>query len=338
MQQEARMRRIRRRARVRKHIVRYGYHRTPQTKVRKSKREFYNILRPLEVFVPQIFSIANIGGVISFIHKTETKSKQSHIKRLIVRMDKVVEIDMYAISLLLSMLNRLSRLHIKYIGTYPTNSFTKQYILESGFLDVIKTNIKKASERQNGNQIFMVGKDSVDSHLLGKAVKESMSYILGSEKIYPPLYDDLLEISANSVEHANENILDKNWLVSISIEKEKLHFIVTDTGLGILQTLKKKWIQLVQDKITKRDSEILLNVFKKGYQSMTGELNRHKGLPIIYESFLDGFISDFKVLTNKVFFDFDSDISTDLPKTYHGVLYSWTISQQNYNNWLNSLQ
>jgi len=331
------MRKIRRRNRVRKHIVQYGYNRRPQTSNERQTKNEWIGPKSLEVRVPQEFSISNISGVISFIHKTEQKCKMSIVRRLIVRMDDVEKIDMYAISLLLSMLNRLSCHHIQYIGTYPDNPKIKQYIVESGFIDVMKTTIKRASEKQSGNQIFMVGKDSVESHRLGKIVRESMQHILGHEGIYPPLYDNLLEISANSVEHANEKVADKNWLVSISIEDRKLHYIVADTGYGVLATIKKKRMQVMKDKIMRTDGDVLLGVFKKEYQSMTGELNRHKGLPIIYESFTDGLISDFQVITNEIFYDFEKKVALVLPKNYGGVLYSWTVSIDNYNNWLNSL-
>ena len=75
----------------------------------------------------------------------------------------------------------------------------------------MKSNVKRPSKKRLENRIFMIGKESVDSHRIGKAVKESMSFITGQEECYPPVYDDMLEISANSVEHANKKTQDKNW-------------------------------------------------------------------------------------------------------------------------------
>lgn len=245
---------------------------------------------------------------------------------------------MYAISLMLSMLNKLSSRNINYWGTYPIDMECNQYIIDSGFLELVRTNIKKSENSRKGNQLYMVGKDCVDSNRIGKSVYEAMEYVVGQKTIFPPIYGNICEIIANSVEHANQQIREKNWLVSVSEESDNtLHFILTDTGQGILATLKKKTSEKISDLFLKRDSDVLKDVFLKMYQSITGEINRHKGLPMIYESWRDGFISNLQVLTNKVLIDFESNQSTALKKGFNGVLYSWTVSLSNYNNWKNSL-
>ena len=292
---------------------------------------------PYEAFAPSDFSINNIDGIVSFLVKTDNVCRKNKVKILKVNLDNVTRIDAYAISLMLSLLNRLSCRRINYWGTYPDDEYCKQYIINSGFLDVMKTNIKRPSNRRTGSQIFMIGKDSVDSHRIGRAVRESMVYLTGKEEPYPPVYDDMLEVSANSVEHANSNAIEKNWLVSITLEQGKIHFVLTDTGQGILATLKKKATQQLKDAFLKSDADVLRDVFMKLYQSITGEKNRHKGLPIILESLTDGFISDLQVLTNKVLYNFGTNTPVQLKKGYNGVLYSWTISIENYNNWKNSL-
>ena len=73
------------------------------------------------------------------------------------------------------------------------------------------------------------------------------------------------------------------------------------------------------------------------YQSATGEINRYKGLPIILESFVDGHVSDLVVVTNKVCYNFQTNQVRELKHGYKGVLYSWTVSRTNYDNWLKSL-
>lgn len=290
-----------------------------------------------EAKAPSDFRITNINRLIKFLQETEDFCKKNKVNILKVNLDNVVLIDMYAISLMLSVLNKLSCRNIKYWGTYPKNQKCKQYIIDSGFLDVVKTNIKKPENCKKGNQIYMVGKDCVDSNRIGTSVRDSMKHIVGSQEVYPPVYDNICEISANSVEHANRYTEEKNWLVSISIEGDKLHYILTDTGLGILATLRKRASEKFKDYFSKNDSDVLKGVFLKSYQSMTGEINRHKGLPIIYESFEEGFISDLQVLTNKVLYDFETKKSIALDKGFKGVLYSWTVSMKNYNKWLNSL-
>lgn len=313
---------------------------------RRKKKIFRNektkaplIVPTTEAFAPRVFSLENLDRVVRFINNTENRCGTERSKSLKVNLNEVITIDFYAISLMLSMLNRLSHKHINYWGTYPDSQDARDFIIDSGFLNVMKSNIRKPTNQRFGNQIFMVGKDSVDSHRIGKAVRESIAFITGKEGPYPPVYDNMLEICANSVEHANQYSVDKNWLVSISFEGDKVHYILTDTGLGILTTLKKKRSQKFKEIVTsKTDAEILYDVFHKVYQSVTGEINRHKGLPIILESFVEGFVYNLKVLTNKVFYDFDTNTSMELQHSFKGVLYSWTVSKDNYENWLNSLE
>lgn len=334
LRQESLMRKRRRRNNVKKQINKRR--RRKSLDKRNSRRNAYqsNIY---EAIAPQDFSINNIAGIVAFIQKTDKYCRQKKYLYLKFNLNGVIHIDAFGIALIISMLNKLSFRRINYWGTYPQNDDAKQVIIDSGFLDFVRTNLRKPTLRKQGNQLFMIGKDSVDSHRIGKAVKKAMANLLDKEDIYPPVYDNMLEISANSVEHANDKRIEKNWLVSISIEDNKLHFILADTGLGILANLRKKKLEIVRDLLIKSDAEILCDVFNKKYQSITGEINRHKGLPFIYESFRDGFISNLKVMTNKIMYDFETQESEKLQKGFNGVLYSWTISMDNYNNWLNSL-
>lgn len=336
IKQESCMRKIRRR----KIIIKRRNKRCQNHK--KGSRERINQstylgIKTYEAIAPSNFSYTNISEIVKFLQDTEKYCRDHKINSLKVSLDNVVSIDMYAISLMLSMLNKLSYQNIKYWGTYPNDPLCNKYIIDSGFLDIVSTNIKKPSSCQVGNQIYMVGKDFVESNRIGKSVKESMAHIVGNPTIYPPVYDNMCEINANSVEHANPNSIEKNWLVSISIEGDYLHFILTDTGLGILKTIRKKASQKFKDLFVKSEPDVLRDVFKKLYQSITGEKNRHKGLPIIYESFEEGFISNLQVLTNKVLLNFETKEFTSLDRGFNGVLFSWTVSLENYNNWKNSL-
>ena len=336
--EKAIIRKRRRRKRIEKvHNAQKRKKHTPYVKSMTANR-YTSYGRPYAVVAPADFSIDNIEHVISFLSEVDQKCRQQKVKLLKVDLAHVKKIDEYSISLLLSLLNRLSCKKIHYWGTYPEDFACKQFIIGSGFLDIMQTNIQRPSSQNNGNQMFMVGKNCVDSKRIGRAVKESMVHIVGEECVYPPLYDNLLEISANSVEHANTIAVEKNWLISITKNNDKLHFILTDTGFGILATIKKKIIQELNDTFLRNKAEILRNVFLKLYQSVTGEMNRHKGLPIIYESFTEGYISDLQVLTNEVFYNFTDNSYRIFKKGFKGVLYSWSITIDNYNNWIKSLQ
>lgn len=331
---------MRKRRREKRRIIAFHIRRDCRKsgQTRKSQYSQFGARPYLDVFAPTNFTIQNLENVLVFLQNTERQCKNSNSKVVLkVNLNDIVEIDSYAICFLLSMLNRMSHKNISYWGTYPDHQEAKDYIIESGFLNLVKSNIKRPSNNRFVNRIFMIGKENVDSHRIGKAVRDSMAFITGREECYPPVYENILEICANSVEHGNVNTQDKNWLVSISFEEGKVHYILVDTGVGILATLKKKFSQKVKDATIRADTQILCSAFRKEYQSATGEINRHKGLPIIYESFTEGYVSDLIVVTNKVYYDFGRGISRELKYGYSGVLYSWTISKSNYDKWNKSL-
>ena len=285
------------------------------------------------VFPPMVFSIDNLEESLAFINKTYEYSKILAGRRLFVWLKDIKKIDMFMICLLLSLLNKLSGNHVGCWGNYPIDTDVRSYLINSGFLNIIQSNIKNASEKMFENQMYMIGKDTVNSSLIGNSVKIAMEQLMGVKTHYPPVYDNMIEICSNSVEHSNRSDSSKNWLVSISKNEDTLSFILTDTGVGILQTLKKKKSEMFTDKLFKNDGKVLKGVFNKKYCSCTGEINRHKGLPIVYESFLDGFISNLMVLTNCVLYDFVRDSYEILNNEFKGVMYCWTIDKNNYTKW-----
>ena len=236
------------------------------------------------------------------------------------------------------MVNKLSRNGIVCWGNYPDDKSVKYYILNSGFLKVLNSNISLESEKIYDNQMYMIGKGVVCSRKIGISVKTAMKQLLGREIAYPPVYDNLIEICTNSVEHSNNEAIDKNWLISISKKNDCIQFILTDIGLGILKTLHKKRKEFFRDKFFRKDGQVLNDIFNKKYQSRTGELNRHKGLPIVLESFKEGFISNLKVLTNCVLYDFKTNSFETLKNEFKGTLICWTVDKKNYQTWEKSIQ
>ena len=290
-----------------------------------------------QVFPPSDFSKNNLEESLAFINHTYDYAKTLGGRRLFVWLRDIHNIDMFTICLLLSLLNKLAGAHVGCWGNYPADDNIRSFLLDSGFLNIIQSNIKYASEKSFGNQMYMIGKDVVESNVIGNSVKVAMEQLIGFKTYYPPVYDNMIEICSNSVEHSNKSESLKNWLVSISKEGDTLSFILTDTGAGILQTLKKKKLDLFTDKLFKNDGKVLKDVFNKRYLSCTGEINRHKGLPIVYESFLDGFISNLMVLTNCVLYDFEKNQYTNLKNEFKGVMYYWTIDKNNYQKWKETL-
>lgn len=309
---------------VEKDISRYSDHK----KKRFLEKSSFCLRLPSDF---RLFS--NPNGVISFINKIEQIAIK-HPQIVKFELNDVSDIDIGAICLFLSKLNELSIRKIRTWGNLPKKTDCADYIRESGFLDKMKDMTSgKNFFRKSDNLIVNRGFDRTDNETLGKVIQKAVSYLTGVEESYRPLFTISQEICANSIEHANFVKNKKNWLYSISRDKESISFTMIDIGEGTLKTIQRKFFDKIRD-FGNNDIDILLNAFLGKYQSRTGDSNRNKGLPKIYQTSLNGYIEDLVVITNNVFLDFNSfDSSKILNENLKGTFYYWKINKNNIEKW-----
>ena len=296
----------------------------------------------LEANLPSIFSFAeDRESVLSFLNNTfyNYKHNRNKIKEKIYffNLAEVISIDITAICLFISLINKFNINGIGARGNYPENETAKSQMIDSGFSDLMRTAAKRLATKKYNNQLYIVGNNRVNNNKIGQSVKQAVGYLTGEERHFQPIYTMLIEICSNSVEHANKRQKDKNWVISVSYENDTVNFIVVDTGEGILRTIHKKIPEMFIDKIFREDGEVLEDIMNKGYQSRTQEINRHKGLPKIKENFDAGFVENLKILTNNVLYDVANKNYIKIKNEYFGVLYSWSFTKENYLRWKNKL-
>lgn len=291
------------------------------------------------VSVPEYFSFDhNLEGLIEFTNKTYKKYKDFKSGHLFFNMSNVVKLDMPAICLLLSLLNKLTWKQISYAGNAPDDPKSYDTFIRSGFLEMMKSKGFKLKPPSMPNQLYMIGQNDLKPQVIGESIKKAMKVVVGEFTHFKPLYSIMIEICTNSVEHANELVNEKNWLVSISYEEGRANFILVDSGQGILKTLHRKAEELFTDILSfKSQAKVLKGLFDKKYQSRTNEINRHKGMPRVKQAYVDGVISGLEVLTNKVYYKFDSDEAITLNNEYRGTLFKWSIDINNYRKWKKEL-
>lgn len=73
----------------------------------------------------------------------------------------------------------------------------------------------------------------------------------------------------------------------------------------------------------------MMFLINKKYQSVTGEINRHKGLPNVLSALEHGYISDLEVITNKVYYNFSLNYYTNLKNEFKGTAFLWKVSKEN---------
>ena len=293
----------------------------------------------LEKSLPASFSfIEDKESVLLFLNQAFDyyKAFKHKIQEKVYNYDllSVISIDITAICLFLSLINKINANGIGSRGNYPQDDEARRILIESGFADIMQSAYKPLKTKKYRNQLYIVGSNRVNNKKIGESVKESVEYLTGSACHFQPIYTMLIEICSNSVEHANKKEKDKNWVVSVSYEPDRVNFIVVDTGEGIMRTIQKKLPEMFLDKF-RTDGDILEDLLNKEYQSRTKEINRHKGLPKIKENFEAGYVDNMKILTNKVWYDMASKTYERTKNEYFGVLYSWSFTKDNFERWKN---
>lgn len=216
--------------------------------------------------------------------------------------------------------------------------------MESGFLShIVGKNNRKFPKLASSDLIFFEKGVGVltdkENKKISYLIKNVMNHLTGIQKYCLPIKTIILEICGNSIEWSGTQ--NRQWLLGVQYDSEKVTFTVTDVGKGILSTLHRKFGILLKDVFTgKTDSSILAGAFDQKYGSSTQEVNRNKGLPAVKTRLRDGSIKSLKVITNNVILDFDDPQKTKTfekgSPRFKGTFYQWEMTKECIHN-LNAL-
>ena len=277
--------------------------------------------------------------VINFIANLKSLKNSDDITEILIDLDNVEKIDIGAISLLLSSVEELSLNKKLVSGSVPKNKNAYNFLLESGFFQNIAKVNKRLSNniktRKNDNRnLLMLGYSTTKGKgkIIGENIKLAMDALTGLKQHYRPIYTLIMEMNANSIEHAYYKGKDeKHWVLGINYKKDenKLYFTFTDNGLGILQQLNirldRRIKQLLKDRKFSNDV-MLKNLFDKKYNSrFKTQNNRNRGLPIIQHQTVKNTVKNLICITNDVYLNLETKNSIILDKEFSGTFYYWEL-------------
>lgn len=291
----------------------------------------------IEFTLPKTFNVlTNQQEIFDFIFPILDVHALRKVKQINLNLEEVDSIDFPAICLLLSVVKELSNNGIKVIGNYPKNEFCKKVFIKSGFLKQMIDNNGNPFVIETKNFIVETGHNKTRNRDIAKAIVKTMEAFIGIQRRFQPAYTIIMEICSNSVEHAYQN-RPKHWRLGIYHEEDKISFTMTDTGVGILNTLHRKFWKLFKDKITyQNEINILYKAFERKYGSSTTLVNRNKGLPCILDKLNRKYIKNLRVYTNNVCLNFSNiKESLILNKDFKGVLFYWEIDKECISNFDN---
>lgn len=215
---------------------------------------------------------------------------------------------------------------INYIA--PKNKVLDRQIKQSGFMNYVNDYSKKNELVDYTKRNYILkDADIVDSEEWDNYVSESIEYLTGKPDTFPPLYDILTELSTNAFDHAfvkNKDAKPKWWFTFIK-SKNKVSVIFLDNGHGILNTLKFKLSQ----KIDQLNNQTIIQKALNGeYRSRTKKNNRGQGLGYIKDQYSNGYVTSLEVITNSVKYDLDKNKVLNLKTEFTGTLYKFDVTKE----------
>ena len=275
------------------------------------------------VKAPEIFSlIKNENEVLKFIGIIQKKYENR--TPVFVNMDNVKELGNGAILLLLANMIRFLTSNISFNGSKPQDPILRKKLENSGFFKhLYKHNIKKQENYDVGklnNIIYTHAQKEVDSSLADKIIEEASQIVWAEKRRCPGIQRTLVELMHNTNNHAGQYPGEKHWWISSNknIEKKMVTISFMDFGKGIFDSLNNKkpgdrfygwekyfsqifpWVQ--------SNNEILRLILQGHlHKTTTGDSFRGKGLPGIYNAFMNKRIGKLIIISNGVYADVENN-------------------------------
>lgn len=284
---------------------------------------------PQRFTVPETFSIhMNREDTLKFISKIKRLLHKTKKQNIFISFSKCCHLTNEAIALLISAIGDLKVKKIKVSGNYPRDKRTKNRLEQSGFFNFVD-GLVQPENRVSENTIVTQGIHTVDSEAVAPLVLKAMKTVFGERSRNPKVQGLLVELMANSVNHAfkNRSSSYSKWYLSIYTDEKrnKVSFTFIDNGQGIIKTLKRKFIEIITTFTSNTSNEVLKAAFEGRFGSQTLDKNRGRGLPNIKKCFSENYISNLIVISNDICFEFKTEKGEKLKTAFDGTFYHWDL-------------
>lgn len=281
--------------------------------------------------------VDGIKNLLILLKLAQSCIKKNYIKQVRFDFSKVTSIDSSAICVILSLVEELSFHKVDVTGNIPNDPITREVFTKSGFFAHVR-NIngnRFETESEIQNTLVKIGRSDTDQEYMGREIKKAIEFLTGEKNHFEPVFSILVELSGNSIEHAFGG--KSHWFLSINYDKimNKVSFTFADNGQGIIKTLKRKYIEIIEKLTLKNDGDVLTRAFDRKYGSRHEEqLNRNRGLPMVKK--YGKYVNNFKVITNGVILQIGNGYRLISPN-YKGTFYQFEIDRDCIERWKNKL-
>lgn len=259
-------------------------------------------------------------------------------KSIIMNFKKMNSISIDSIMYLLAIMKN-NEDNVNFGGNYPQNEDTCSILFDSGFLDYVHSKTTRIVPKNLEKIRIKVLNDADNSF---KVFVQIINWIIKSfgikRKDLQFLYIMLSELMTNTLEHAYNEVEDSNiknyWFIYVNKENDNTaSFTFLDTGLGIPNTIYKRYSEKLKILGLNSDSKMLISALNGEFRSKTREEHRGKGIPKIDEFVRMGRINTFRLISGTGYVKYNDEIkaysSKDFESKLIGTLYFWKIDFSN---------
>jgi hypothetical protein len=278
--------------------------------------------------------IENPEDVISSFNSMEQIVSQGFPIYLDMKNIKKLSIEsiMYMLSLIKNLKHREVPFHIR--GNAPSTAENYHLLQDSGFFSFVGNNVMNL---KNNGDLFEINESAIVDNAVGRKICQFVMSKMGVEqKRVHTLYDMIIELMTNTIEHAYGTGVStvSHWYIYIHYEETKkaMHFAFLDNGLGIPTTVQKsnweKFQKWIADKelLVYGQVDLIEASLHGAFKTRTQEENRGKGMPGIYDSLMSRKINDLVIISNNGYFS--QKRKMDMSSSMRGTLYYWTMRKE----------
>lgn len=308
-----------------------------ETLIRLSAQQIRHIDRKKKVTIlcPANFSIINNCEEMLLLFK-QIHDNVVKLNPTFLDMSYVKYMTTDAILYMLSRFNHYEDCHdYKFFsGNLPNDQKCKSIIYHSGFYKYV-TQLK--SVVTDKVSILSIEDGSLVDGVIAKKVLDFTRDALNKEdKFYTrKIYETIIECMSNTNNHAYDNTGNEKrwWLMALhDQENKKVIFTFLDNGFGIPTTIKRSFIEIIKNKLSKlsdnlvvQHNKLMLSALNGDFRTRTNLEHRGNGLPKIYSHSNNKIIEDLIIISNKGYVDCHNSNYIELNNTFHGTLISWSF-------------
>ena len=174
---------------------------------------------------------------------------------------------------------------VKNISIQDIFNECQKYLKESGFLNNKVDANGKLFPQENHSDNMKIERGSVklkDEHIqkVVEIEKHICKHVTGTEgKLYRHI-DMIKEVCGNTVDWSGA--VKDQWSYGVKFEEGKVIVVALDLGKGILESISRRFVDIVGDALTiKSHVDILEGAYNKKYGSTSKRRNRNRGLPML---------------------------------------------------------